>query len=46
MKLDAIEGQYPSVGSVILIQDTTNLIIELKANQYDAVNLELGQKLE
>ncbi len=44
VKLDAIEGQYPSVGSVILIQDTTNLIIELKANQYDAVNLELGQK--
>lgn len=44
VKLDVIEGQYPSMESSIRIQDTSNLILELKANQYDAVNLKLGQK--
>lgn len=44
VKFDVKENQYPAAGSSIVIHDQSRYILELKVNQYDAVNLEVGQK--
>lgn len=44
VKLDAKENQYPAAGSSIIIHDQSKYILELRVSQYDAVNLEMGQK--
>lgn len=46
VKCDALKGEYPATGDVIIIHDTKKLVLSADINQYDAVKLKKGQKAE
>lgn len=43
-KLDAIEGQYPSSGDMIIVDQTSAYVVSLNVSQYDSVKLKVDQK--
>ena len=43
-KNDAVEGQFPSTGDMVIVDETATYAVGLKVSQYDSVKLKLGQK--
>lgn len=43
-KMDAVANQYPKAGDYIIVDETSELFVDLGVSQYDCVNLKTGQK--
>ncbi|BDR63380.1 efflux RND transporter periplasmic adaptor subunit [Clostridium tetani] len=45
VRMDAKENQYPNAGEMIVIDDVSKYRVNADINQYDAVNIKKGQKV-
>lgn len=45
-KMDAAQGQYPTAGDVIIVDETSSYAVDLKVSQYDSVNIKTEQKVK
>jgi len=44
-KMDAVANQYPAATDQIVVNGTYQYVVDLKASQYDSVNIMAGQKV-